>query len=347
MSTAREIPDASLDTVLAESLKEFTPERGALIIVLMADRPETVDLDAIVAAAEAGPSKVRLAALSALGRVGNESCLSTLLDSVLDSDEAIASAARESLGDLPGQNVNQEILSRLSTARGEMYQLLIEVVGQRRIAAVPDLVKALDHSETSVREAALTSLGQTVTPDSLHVLVTQSISPRIADDAATALVALKTASIRMPDREACAFELTEALERTSGPTKDSLLEIIAEVGGTTALQTVGAAASSDDPQMQDTGSRLLGRWSTVDAAPVLLDLAKNSSNNRYHVRAIRGYISLARRFATMPEPQRLEICQNTLDVARQVNDKKLVLQVLETLSHHQFTQTCRRSDANS
>ena len=31
---------------------------------------------------------------------------------------------------------------------------------------------------------------------------------------------------------------------------------------------------SDDPQLQDTGSRLLGKWNSVDAAPVLMDLAK-------------------------------------------------------------------------
>lgn len=329
LGTAREIADPALDKALASAVDQFTPDKAALIIVLMADRPQTVDLNVVMDAAQEAPQEVRLAALAALGRVGNENSLSVLIESAKDDDVGIAQAARNALGVLPGENVNSEIKSRLTKAEGDIYQLLIEVVGERRIQAVPELKKALDHQDAAIRAAALTSLGTTVKPENLNVLIDQSINPNNADDRAVALQALKTASVRMPDREACAAELTAAVDRASGETKDNLLEIITEVGGTKALQTVAAAANSDDPQMQDTGSRLLGKWATTDAAPVLLDLAKTTSSGRYHTRAIRGYISLARRFATMPEEQRLEICRNTLEVARSNDDKKLVLEVLK------------------
>ena len=46
---------------------------------------------------------------------------------------------------------------------------------------------------------------------------------------------------------------------------------------------------------------------TIDAAPVLLDLAKTGGN--YQGRALRGYIRIARQF-TMSEPQRVEMCKN-------------------------------------
>ncbi|OYW24485.1 MAG: hypothetical protein B7Z55_02040 [Planctomycetales bacterium 12-60-4] len=329
LSTAREISSADVDKALAAELDRATPDRAALMIAVMADRPETVDLPVILKAAGPGPLQVRLAALTALGRIGNESCLSSLLDAALDSEADVAQAAQTALGELPGEGVNNDVLARLPNAQGDMYRLLIEVIGQRRIEAVAALLKALDHADSSVRAAALTSLGSTVTPKSLNVLITQVVTPKRADDGPVALQALKTASIRMPDREVCATELAAALDRSSATTKDSLLEILSEVGGSKALQTVGAAAKSDDPQLQDTGSRLLGKWSSEDAAPVLLDLAKTAPSDKYHVRAIKGYISLARRFATMPEPQRLEICQNALDVARNPADKQLVLDVLK------------------
>jgi hypothetical protein len=119
------------------------------------------------------------------------------------------------------------------------------------------------------------------------------------------------------------------VDRAPAAAKTILLEILSDVGGTRALNAVGAAAKSNNPQLQDTGSRLLGKWSTVDAAPVLLDLAKTAQEDKYHVRAVKGYISLARRFATMPEQQRLEICQNAFDVCRHPAEKKLVLEVLK------------------
>lgn len=329
LSTAREFSGSGIDKALAAELDQATPERAALIVVAMADRPETVDLPAVLNVAGRGAKPVRLAAIGTLGRIGNATCLSPLLDMALESDAEVSQSAQTALADLPGDTVDKEIVARLPKAQGTMYRLLIELIGQRRIEAVSALVKALDQSDKTIRTAALTSLGSTVSPKTLSVLITQAVAPKHADDGPVALQALKTAAIRMPNRDACATELTQALGRASVATKDSLLEIISEVGGAKALQTIAAAAKSNDSQLQDTGSRLLGKWSDLDAAPVLLDLAKTAPSDKYHVRAVKGYISLARRFATMPEQQRLEICQNALDVARYPADKKLVLDVLK------------------
>ena len=48
---------------------------------------------------------------------------------------------------------------------------------------------------------------------------------------------------------------------TTDDVVERLLETIAEVGGTTALQTLASAAKSKDDQLQDDSSRLLGKWS--------------------------------------------------------------------------------------
>jgi hypothetical protein len=106
-----------------------------------------------------------------------------------------------------------------------------------------------------------------------------------------------------------------------------LLDILGDVGGTKALKTLGAAAKSTDRQLQDAGSRILGKWNSLDAAPVLLDLAKTGAP-QFRVRALRGYIGLARRFA-MPAQERAEMCQKALDTAKQAAEQKLVLDVLK------------------
>lgn len=329
LGAVREFPGSGIDKALAAEIERATPEAAALIIVAMADRPETVDLAAVSKAAKGSAKPVRLAAIAALGRVGTPSHLSSLLEMTLEPDAEIAQTAQTAIADLPGNDVDREIVAQLAKSKGKQYQVLIELVGQRRIDAVPALVKALEQSDSNIRTAALTSLGNTVSPATLNVLISQVIAPRHTDDGPVALQALRTASIRMPDREACATELATALGRAPAATKDSLLEILSEMGGTKALQTVGAAARSDDPQLQDTGSRLLGKWSTEDAAPVLLDLARTAPSDKYRSRAVKGYISLARRFKTMPEQQRLEICRNALDVSRQPDERKLVLEVLK------------------
>lgn len=328
LGAAREFEGSEIDKALAAELDRLEPDKAALIVVAMADRPKTVDLSAVMKAAGKGAKPVRLAALAALGRIGTPASLTLLLDAALESDGEIAQTAQTALADLPGEEIDKDLVARLAKAQGNALRVLIELVGQRRIDAIPSLIKALDQSDKTIRAAALTSLGSTVNQKTLPLLIKQVSDSRRAEDLPVALQALKTAATRMPDREACAAELSKDLGRVPPTTADSLLEIISEVGGAKALQTVAAAAKSNNPQLQDSGSRLLGKWSTTDAAPVLLDLAKTAPSDKYHVRAVKGYISLARRFATMPEPQRLEICQNALDVARYPADKKLVLDVL-------------------
>ncbi|MGD9853454.1 MAG: HEAT repeat domain-containing protein [Planctomycetaceae bacterium] len=329
LSTAREFPGGKVDQALADEMVRATPDRAALMIQAMADRPETVILTAVLNAARQGPQPVRISAIDALSRVGDDSCLSPLLEMALEADAEVTQTAKGTLAVLPGETVDARIVALLPDAGGAMYPLLLELVGRRRIGAVSELLVALDHADQVVRSAALFALGETIALENLPVLISQAIAPPHPEDAPAAQQALKAASIRMPDAEACAAELADAVERTSSvQNKIALLEILSAVGGTHALATVGAAARSTDPQLLDTSSRLLGEWMTEDAAPVLLDLAKAGSGEKYQVRALRGYIRIARQFA-LPEQQRVEMCRQAFETARQPAEQKLVLDVLK------------------
>lgn len=328
LGTAREFPGAEVDKALAAEMVKASPERAALIVQCMADREDTVILTAVLKAAEQGPNPVRLSAIDALARVGNVTCLSSLLKIGVESDPELAQAARITLAELPDPAVDAQIVKLLPGAKGSEYPLLIALIGERRIEAVPSLMKALDHSDTAVRNAALIALGETVTLKDLNVLISQVVSSKNAADSELAQKALKAASIRMPDREACAAVLSSAVDKsTSVPTKGALLQILGAMGGTNALAAMETAAKSSDVQLQDISSRLLGEWMTEDAAPLLLELAKSPSN-QYHVRSLRAYIRIARQFV-LPEDQRMKMCREAFNAARQIAERKLVLDVLE------------------
>ena len=64
------------------------------------------------------------------------------------------------------------------------------------------------------------------------------------------------------------------------------------------------------------------------AAPVLLDLAKTAADEKYKIRAMRGYIRLARQF-TMPDEDRARMCRIAMETAQRDAEKKLVLEVME------------------
>jgi HEAT repeat protein len=327
LSTAREFPGREVDEALAGEMAKAAPERAALMIGAMADRSETVVLPAILKAAKSGQKPVRVAAIQAVGRVGNTTCVSPLLDAAIESDAEISQTAKKALTEIPGDSIDKDIVARLAKPEPKVYPLLIELIGQRRIEALPALLKALEASDKAVRAAALTSLGNMVPADKLSILIKQVLAPKNADDSALALQALKTACVRMPDRDACSGELATAMEKTSVPTKVALLKILGAVSGTKALQTIAAAAKSNDPQLQDTASEILGDWMTIDAAPVLLDLAKTAPAEKFQIRAMRGYIKAARQFQ-MSEADRIEMCQRATEASVRTAEKKLVVEIL-------------------
>jgi HEAT repeat protein len=329
LQVAREFPGKEIDKSLAAELAKAEPEKAALLIQAMADRGPTVVLPAILKAAAAGPKEVRLSAIGALARVGDATCLNTLLDAALDADVELSAAAKKTVADLPGdKKVDAEVVALLPKSEGKKFAMLIDIVGKRRIEATAALQKALDSSDKVVRAAALQALGETVDAKGLPMLINLALSPKKPEDADTAQEALKAASIRMPDREACAADLVAALNKQNNTAnKVVLLEILGAVGGTKALAAVGAAGKTKDADLQDASTKALGEWTTPDAAPVCLDLAKNAPGEKYQVRAMKGYIRIARQMA-LPEAEKIDMCKKAMDAARPA-EQKLVLEVLK------------------
>ena len=327
LSTARELKGREVDQALAAELDKAAPERAALIIYAMADRG-TVDMPAILKAAKAGQPAVRLAAINALGMVGNASCVPVLLDIAGEAESELSKAAKSTLAEMTDAGVNQAIAERLPKADGKMVATLIEIVGLRRIESTQELIKALSNPDKGVRAAAFMALGNTVPPSQLNVLIAQVVSPKRAEDLEAAILSLKTAAIRMPDQEECASKLSGASNAATASTKVALLEIIGAVGGKKALQTIEQAAKTDDAQLKDVSSKLLGEWMTIDAAPVLLNLAKTGPADKYQVRALKGYIRIARQFVKN-ESEKAAMFSNAFDSARQPAEQKLVIDNLK------------------
>lgn len=343
LGVIRELPGDELDRALAEELPRAKPERASLLVHAMADRPDTVVVPALVTAATEGATSVRAAAIEALGKVGDESCLESVLTMTTDADDTISAAARSAVAQLPGNEVDKSILTLLPNADGERRLSLIRAVGLRRISATPALMKTLEHSDANVRAEGLAALGQTVPLEQLSVLIDRVVNLAYAEDKVAAGQALKAACIRMPDSDACATKIAEAIEKASSAnTKVALLEILGEMGGPKPLAIIGDAATSSEPEIQDAATRLLGKWMTPDAAPVLIDLAKTLPSGKFRIRALRGYIRIARQFR-FPNKERGDMCQAALETCKAPAEMKMVLEILQRYPNGQSLRVAKKA----
>jgi HEAT repeat protein len=327
LGTARELPGPEVAKALAAEFIGASPERASLMLLALADRHDTVMLPAVLEAAASGPKQVRLAAISVLPRLGDDSCVEPLLQIAIGDDKDLAEAAKTALASLPGESVDKNLLARTAFVQENVAPIMIELIGLRRIEAKDLLLTFANNPRPAVRSAAWMALGQTVSLQDLPILVTEVIAPKHPEDAQAAKQGLKAACIRMPEGDACAEQLAVAMASAPEATKSTLLEIIGSMGGAKALETLASAAKGSDPQLQDVATKSLGEWMNMDAAPVLLDIAKSPVGEKYQVRALRGYLRLARQFVKQ-DGIRVDMCQKAFAAAQRPAEQKLVLDTL-------------------
>lgn len=330
LSVARWMPGADVTAALAGALEKLPAERQALLLRALGDRKETVPLTMVLAASQSQSPAVRAAAITVLAKLGDASAVAILLDAAL-GDGPAAEAARQGLKTIAAPEADAAILAKLAGASAKTKAVLIELAGARRIAAAAAQIReSLSSGDEAVKLAAVTALGQLIELQDLDLLTSRALAASKTPETDAAQAALRTAALRMADREGAAAKLAECLRGASVDNQTYLLELLGKISGKKALQTVAEAARSSDAALKESATKVLGEWPNPEAADALLDLAKTDPENKYRVRALRGYIRIARQLQLSDEA-RLAMFQTAMETAKRDEDKRVALDILSRI----------------
>ena len=326
LRTSRELSGGDVTPSLIAELDRLPPARQVLLIRAIGDRQDAAALAAMRKRAASGPKEVRLAAIHVLGQMGDVSAVTVLLEMTVSGDPALAPVAQASLTKLHGSAVDAAIVTNLDHGDPKARALLLDLVGQHAIAsALPAVLKAADDPNEQVRLAAIKTLGRIVGLDEISLLTNRLLAAKSPQETAALKEALKVACVRTPDRDACAGRLLECLPPNAS--QCYLIELLGSVGGARALKGVSAAAEDANVDLQDAATRVLGEWMSADAAPELLRLAKTPRNDKFRIRALRGYIRIVRQMSLSAE-QKLAMCEAAFGAAQRDEERRLVLAAL-------------------
>ena len=330
LAAARTVPGADVTAALAAELDKLPAERQALLLLALGDRKEPAPMPVVLAASKSELPAVREAAIRLLAKHGDASAAGLLLDAAL-GDAEVAQTAKEGLKTLPGAEVDAAVVARLAGAQPKAKAVLIELLGARRIAAqTPAVLQAAADADESGRIAAIAALGRLAELKDIDILIGKSLGGATPAETAAAQTALKMAALRMSDRDGCAAKLAEKLKGASAENQAYLLTMLGKVSGAKALETVVAGAKSADPAIKDAATRVLGEWLSADAAPMLLEIAKGDADAKYQVRALRGYIRIARQLQ-LPAETRLAMFQTAMEVSKRNEEKQIALSILSRI----------------
>ena len=328
LTLARELPGQEATAAIAAELDRATAQRQSLLILALADRGEASVASQIVKAAKKSPTQVRIQALHALKKIDEAASAPVLLDAALEANVAISQAALAVIDGLKGPAIDGLVAKHCLRPPAQHAWCSSNWLGGGTFPPSPQPCGTRPTIRTwQSAQAALSALGGTIQFAELSQLVDKLCTARSPEEAAVVAKALQQASQRMPDREACAQKLAAAFPSASKEVKCRLLDVFGALGGQRSLAAVTTAAHQNDEAIRDAAFRQLGQWMSVDAAPLLLELAKGVSDQKYQVRAVRAYIRLARQFV-MPQSQREDMCRTAFEIAQRPDDKRLVLEIL-------------------
>jgi HEAT repeat protein len=325
LRTARELPGRAVTEALVAELRTINPEKRGVLLLAVADRNDDAVFPAILATARTGSKSLRLLTVDIMARLANPAGLPMLLDTLSDNDADLAQAAKAALAGWSGKEVDEQLAARLPRAIGSARLALIELVGQRHVtAAVPELVKAANESDSKTRAAGIKALGETVEVSDLGALTTALSKAKTDDEVAAVQAALESACTRIPDKAACANKLLPHLTASPVAAKCALLRVLGVVATPAALDAVQTGVADAQPAVRDTAIRVLADWPEPPALPALLDILRKSEDETHRFLALRGCLRLLES-SEQSSQQKLTTFNELIARTQRTDDRKAIL----------------------
>jgi len=323
-----DLPGAEATKAFAGKLAGLSPELQITLSLTLMDRGDRAALPAVTALAASENEPVRVAAITALGKLGNESSLDALLKAAATGGDT-AAAATESLKLVTGKGIDQALVKRFAGAEGKTKVLLIQTLGARRaVAALPALEQAAADKDGAVSREAFKALGLVVDEAGLPKLVALVENNPDNTDAQDALVA---AARRMYDQKSVEATLLAACGKSKGDAHSALLKVLGQVGGPGAFAALRGALKDSDEKVRDAAVRALASADEAGVLPDLLGVIKSSPNKVHRVLALRGYTRIAGLGGKRAEGETLKLLKDALPAAKEPDEKKLLLGALANI----------------
>ncbi len=308
------------------------------------------------AGADAATLHAKANELAALARRGDESSASEIAPFL--ADERLNAAAATALVNLPGTAGRDALRESLNSLSGRNLAGAIGALGILKDAEsrekLAELANSPDPLVADAAKAALNRIDRAPAPTSelpaaRNDGVPSAKSVPSADAIDAALTAFLAQNSNDADENASGAAALELLCRRTNETRETVarltarldgdsaaelsperrafvVSLLAAVGTKDAIQALGNAVFSGDDVVCDAATRALGEALTLDAAPVLREIAANHPAQKYRVRAVRGFVRLARQMKDVPT-ERLAMLDEIAPLAERDEERQLIAEL--------------------
>jgi len=327
IAMVKDMPGAEVTKALAAELPGLSPTSQVQLLSALGDRGDAAALPAVVTAASAEDQSVRIAALRALGQLGDDTTVALLARAAASARGAEQKAARDSLYRLRGPKVDQVILDEIPKSEAPVKVELISGVGRRNIkAGVGPLLKTAEDADRKVRTESFRVLKVVAAPEHLPALVQLLIEAGSSSDRSECQKTVAAVAHRIEDRNKQAQAVLAALpEVRQTQSRCALLGVLGKIGDNKALPVLVAALKDKNAEIQTAAIRSLAEWPTAEPLLDLLNVAENSQNKLHRILALRGFVRLLALGSERSGEETIEMYKKAMSLAPDVSEKRKVL----------------------
>jgi HEAT repeat protein len=146
---------------LANALRLENPQARMLAIEAVGQLKARHAIDALVAALDDNDGRFRCAAAMSLGLIGDEKASAPLVKKLASAAEPLRLACAQALGKTGGETAIQGLILALADESADIRSAATTSLVAIGKPATPSILEALKHAEETVRDGALSVLGQT------------------------------------------------------------------------------------------------------------------------------------------------------------------------------------------
>ena len=320
------------------------PESSRIqLLSVLADYSKEAVLDAFLNAAGNPSPDVRMAALKALGRVGDVATVRFLVTRAAMAPGEEKLAARAALGTLPGKDIDDGILFGLTGFPGEdVKNELIRAVAERKIMAGKNhLMTLAGTGSMSNSLEAVKALRAIASPADIPGLL--NILLGLSDETVQEEMGntIATLAQQIGDPHSRASEVKERLAPAPNserkPVMDAgkrclLYRVLGKIGDDSALPLLRAALNEEDAAVRDAAVRALSDWPSSTPRADVLAIVQSSQDLTPQVLALRGYVRMIGLEKYQSPAAAVQSLITALNLAPRPEEIKLILGILPEFS---------------
>jgi len=322
----RELSDNALRDIAAK-ISNLPADGQVAMLAAIRIRQDRSLAPIVLKAAGADDPTIRVAAIRALGIVGDVAALPLLLESSAE-DNATGRAASQSLQRICDPEVDVQIAALLRDETDPSRRAAwIELVEARRSAgAVAMLLSEAKHDRPEVRSRAMAALANLARPKDAAALASAVLKAEKGAERDNAEKAVMLVCQQVPDAEERAAPVINILQTASPADRAALLPLLGRIGGSEARRAIQPALSSDDADLYEAAVRALCNWPDASVAGQLLELSERAESATHRLWALRALIRVIALPSAMADAEKLAMLQQAMRRAERDDERNLILQ---------------------